>query len=66
MALERCNTDSAPWYVVPSDRKWYRNWAVGNLVLEALQGMRLEWPEPDYDVDEQRKRLESEGDGAES
>jgi PPK2 family polyphosphate:nucleotide phosphotransferase len=60
IALERCNTDVAPWYVVPSDKKWYRNWAVGNLLLEALQGMRLEWPEPDYDVAEQRKRLEEE------
>ena len=60
IALERCNTDAAPWYVVPSDHKWYRNWAVGNLLLEALQGMRLEWPEPDYDVDEQRARLAEE------
>ena len=60
IALERCNTDAAPWYVVPSDRKWYRNWAVGQLLLEALRGMRLEWPEPDYDVEEQRKRLEEE------
>jgi PPK2 family polyphosphate:nucleotide phosphotransferase len=60
MALQRCNTDAAPWYVVPSDRKWYRNWAVGNLLLEALRGMRLEWPKPDYDVDEQRKRLTDE------
>ena len=60
IALERCNTDAAPWYVVPSDHTWYRNWAVGNLLLEALQGMRLEWPEPDYDVDEQRARLAGE------
>ena len=60
IALERCNTDAAPWYVVPSDRKWYRNWAVGQLLLEALRGMRLEWPEPEYDVAEQRKRLEDE------
>ena len=60
IALERCNTDAAPWYVVPSDHKWYRNWAVGNLLLEALQGMRLEWPEPAYDVDEQRARLAGE------
>jgi PPK2 family polyphosphate:nucleotide phosphotransferase len=60
IALERCNTDHAPWYVVPSDRKWYRNWAVGQLLLEAFRGMRLEWPEPDYDVAEQRKRLENE------
>ena len=62
IALERCNTEAAPWYVVPSDRKWYRNWAVGHLLLEALQGMRLEWPEPDYDVDEQRARLEAEAE----
>jgi len=61
IAVERCNTDAAPWYVVPSDRKWYRNWAVGQLLLEALRGMRLEWPKPDYDVAEQRKRLEGDG-----
>jgi PPK2 family polyphosphate:nucleotide phosphotransferase len=60
IALERCNTAAAPWYVVPSDKKWYRNWAVGQLLLEALRGMRLEWPEPDYDVAEQRKRLEED------
>ena len=58
IALERCNTDVAPWYVIPSDNKWYRNWAVGQLLLEALQGMKLEWPKPDYDVAEQRERLE--------
>ena len=46
VALERCNTEAAPWYVVPSDSKWYRNWAVGQLLLEALRGMQLEWPEP--------------------
>jgi PPK2 family polyphosphate:nucleotide phosphotransferase len=61
IALERCNTDAAPWYVVPSDLKWYRNWAVGHLLLESLHGMRLEWPEPDYDVAEQRARLDQEG-----
>jgi PPK2 family polyphosphate:nucleotide phosphotransferase len=58
LALERC--DVAPWYVVPSDRKWYRNWAVGRLLLETLRGMDLTWPEPDYDVEEQRKRLVDE------
>jgi PPK2 family polyphosphate:nucleotide phosphotransferase len=57
IALERCNTDPAPWYVVPSDHKWYRNWAVGQLLLEALRAMRLEWPKPDYDVEAQRARL---------
>jgi PPK2 family polyphosphate:nucleotide phosphotransferase len=60
IVLERCDTDAAPWYVVPSDRKWYRNWAVGQLLLEALRGMQLEWPKPEYDVAEQRKRLDDE------
>jgi len=59
--LEKCSTDGAPWYVVPADRKWYRNWAVARLLLDALRGMELQWPGPDYDVDEQRARLESEG-----
>ena len=59
-ALERCGTEAAPWYVVPADHKWYRNWAVGQLLVEALRGMRLEWPAADYDVAEQRARLTSE------
>lgn len=59
-ALERCSTDAAPWHVVPSDRKWYRNWAVAELLREALAGMDLDWPEPSYDVAEQRARLENE------
>lgn len=57
IALERCHTEVAPWYVVPSDSKWYRNWAVGQLLLEALRGMQLEWPAPEYDVEEQKARL---------
>ncbi len=60
VALERCNTDAAAWYVVPSDRKWYRNWAVGQLLVESLRGMQLEYPKPDYDLEEQRRRLEEE------
>ncbi len=57
IALERCNSDAAPWHVVPADRKWYRNWAVGTMLLEALQSMGLSWPTADFDVAEQRRRL---------
>ncbi|MGO1974709.1 MAG: PPK2 family polyphosphate kinase [Propionibacteriaceae bacterium] len=56
-ALERCNTDAAPWYVIPADRKWYRNWAVAQLLLEKLDALDLSWPTADFDVDEERKRL---------
>jgi PPK2 family polyphosphate:nucleotide phosphotransferase len=56
-ALERCNTANAPWFVVPSDRKWYRNWAIAQLLLETLRALDVDWPAPDYDVAEQRARL---------
>jgi PPK2 family polyphosphate:nucleotide phosphotransferase len=55
--LERTDTDAAPWYVVPADRKWYRNWAVGRLLLETLADLHPRLPEPSYDVVEQRDRL---------
>jgi PPK2 family polyphosphate:nucleotide phosphotransferase len=60
VALERCNTDATPWLVVPSDRKWYRNWAVATVLHETLESMDLGWPEPDFDVAEQRARLTEE------
>jgi PPK2 family polyphosphate:nucleotide phosphotransferase len=57
IALERTNTEIAPWYVVPSDKKWYRNLIIGGLLLDHLRGMALRWPPPDFDVEEQRRRL---------
>ncbi|MFD1890384.1 PPK2 family polyphosphate kinase [Luteococcus peritonei] len=56
--LERCNPDSAPWYHIPSDRKWYRNWAVAQILLETLEQMDLAWPEADFDVAAERRRVE--------
>lgn len=55
--LERCNTDEAPWHVIPADRKWYRNWAVAQLLLETLEEMELTWPIADFDVAREKARL---------
>ncbi len=57
--LQRCSTEIAPWYVVPADRKWYRNWALSHLVLETLQGMDLQWPAPALDLDGMRAALQA-------
>lgn len=56
-ALEKCNTEAAPWFVIPSDRKWYRNWAVAELLRETLDGMGLAWPAADFDVAVEKKRV---------
>jgi PPK2 family polyphosphate:nucleotide phosphotransferase len=57
IALERTNTEHAPWHVVPSDRKWFRNLAIGELLAETLEGMDLDWPPAAFDVDAERARL---------
>jgi polyphosphate kinase 2 (PPK2 family) len=57
LVLERCSTDVAPWYVVPSGRKWYRNWAVATLLLEHLRSLGLAWPAVDFDVEAEKARL---------
>jgi PPK2 family polyphosphate:nucleotide phosphotransferase len=56
-ALERCSTQHAPWYVIPSDRKWYRNWAVAQLLAEHLRALDLTWPAPDFDVEVEKVKL---------
>jgi PPK2 family polyphosphate:nucleotide phosphotransferase len=55
--LARCSTEAAPWYVVPADRKWYRNWAVSRLLLEHLEQLGPAYPQPDLDVAEYRRLL---------
>lgn len=56
-ALERCSTDAAPWYVVPADRKWYRDWAVANLVRETFAEMGLQYPKATFDPATEIARL---------
>ncbi len=54
-ALSRCSTESAPWFVVPADHKWYRDWVVANLLVDAMRDMNPTYPPPDFDVAEQRR-----------
>jgi len=57
VALERCTTDVAPWYVVPADRKWYARLAVQQLLLERLRSMDPQWPAATFDVTAEKRRL---------
>jgi len=49
-AIARTSTEAAPWYIVPADRKWYRNWAIAHIVLETLEDMAPQYP-PAEDLD---------------
>jgi polyphosphate kinase 2 (PPK2 family) len=45
-ALSRCSTPWAPWYVIPADHKWYRNLAVSQVIVEALEKLDMRFPPP--------------------
>jgi PPK2 family polyphosphate:nucleotide phosphotransferase len=56
-ALRDTDTDVAPWYVIPADRKWYRDWAIASILVETLQEMDPRYPMTDVDVDAERARI---------
>ncbi|HVK23647.1 MAG TPA: polyphosphate kinase 2 family protein [Actinokineospora sp.] len=56
-ALGRCSTAVAPWYVVPADRKWYRNWVVARILLETLRDLDPQLPSIDFDPEAELKGL---------
>lgn len=59
-AISKCNTKHAPWFVIPSDNKWYRDAAVAGVVHETLDDMDPQMPKPDVDLDEIQMLYERE------
>jgi PPK2 family polyphosphate:nucleotide phosphotransferase len=51
-AIQLTSTDHAPWHVIPSDRKWYRNLAVSSILIDRLERMAPEFPEADPGLEE--------------
>jgi polyphosphate kinase 2 (PPK2 family) len=48
VALSRCSTPWAPWYVIPADRKWLRSAAIAQIVRDTLADMKPAYPVPDW------------------
>ena len=55
-ALSLTSTDHAPWFVIPSDHKWFRNLAISEIVADAMEAMKLKLPPPRVDIDEIRRK----------
>ena len=51
-AISATSTAAAPWYVIPADHKWYRDWAIFNILVETLREMGPSFPEPEAGLDE--------------
>ena len=59
LAITRCSTDWAPWYVIPANDKVYRDWAVTKILLETLRQMDPQYPRPKLDIPRLLKRLQA-------
>lgn len=54
-ALSRCSTPHAPWFVIPSNHKWFRNLAVARIVVEHLESLDLRYPKATVDLERIRR-----------
>jgi PPK2 family polyphosphate:nucleotide phosphotransferase len=55
-ALSKCSTEDAPWYIIPANKKWFRNLAVSRILVEVLEDMKMKFPKPTVDIKELRIR----------
>jgi PPK2 family polyphosphate:nucleotide phosphotransferase len=50
--LSKTSTEWAPWYVVPANRKWYRNWLISTIIVNTLNGFQMSYPKPDENLED--------------
>ncbi len=55
-ALEKCSTSYAPWFIIPSNHKWFRNLAISRIVADTMEAFGMKFPEPTADISEIRKK----------
>jgi polyphosphate kinase 2 (PPK2 family) len=59
IAITRCSTPWAPWYVIPANDKDYRNWAATKILMETLNEMNPQYPQPKLDIPRLMRRLKA-------
>jgi len=58
-ALARCNTDDAPWFVIPADHKWFRDLAISEIIVSTMESMNIQLPPPTVNIEEIRRKYHS-------
>jgi len=50
-ALEQTSTEHAPWYVIPANKKWFRNLLISTILIDTLEGLDMHYPDPSPDLE---------------
>jgi PPK2 family polyphosphate:nucleotide phosphotransferase len=65
-ALEKCSTKHAPWFIIPSNHKWFRNLAISRIVVEVLENLKMTFPAPTVNINDIKAKyhqiVETDGD----
>jgi len=48
-AISNCSVEQAPWYVIPANKKWFRNWAIAKIITDTLTQMKIKYPKSTSD-----------------
>ncbi len=55
-AIGKCSTGDAPWFVIPSDHKWFRNLAIAQIIVDTMESLGIKTPEPTVNIDDIRRK----------
>jgi len=55
-ALSNCSTKESPWFIIPSDQKWFRNLAISQIIVETMKKLNIEFPEPTVNIEDIRRK----------
>ena len=53
-ALNKCSTEAAPWYIVPADQKWFRDWMAATIIVDKLKSLDPRYPPPKTELTQVR------------
>jgi PPK2 family polyphosphate:nucleotide phosphotransferase len=58
-AIAKCNTSDAPWFVIPSDHKWFRDLAISEIIVATMEDLKIQVPEPTVNIEDIRRKYHS-------
>jgi hypothetical protein len=64
--LNKTSTEHAPWFIIPSNHKWFRDLAISQIIVRAMEEMDMQLPEPTVNLAEIRRKYHQAADQAKS
>jgi polyphosphate kinase 2 (PPK2 family) len=58
-AISKCSTECAPWYVIPANRKWFRNLVISRILVDTLESLDMQFPPPSVEIEEIKRLYEA-------